>query len=69
MSYGNWNGNDPGVGDAVGDQGDPYDDSYSITVADVAIYYYKTVLSGTLADVVPTKGCEGSGARLVTSLT
>ena len=69
MTDGYWNGGDPAVGDEDGDQGDPYADSYTDTLADVAMYYYKTDLSGSLDDVVPTKGCDTANHQHMTTYT
>jgi len=54
MTDGYWNGSVSGIGNEDGDQGDPYTDTWSATLADVAMKYYKTDLSSTLADLVPT---------------
>lgn len=48
---GYWNDSYSGVGNADSDQGLPYKDSYSNTLADVAMYYWKTDLS-TLGNTV-----------------
>jgi type IV pilus assembly protein PilY1 len=58
MSDGYYNGNSPGVGNADGDNSHPpYDgsyfaDSYSDTLADVAMHYYERDLSSTLEDLL-----------------
>ena len=65
---GYWNGNDPSVGNADGDNdtdfdgnasqsndGGNYADSYDDTLADVAMSLYETDLRGDLADKVPTQ--------------
>jgi type IV pilus assembly protein PilY1 len=49
-----WNGGDPGVGNADGDNGAPYADGHSNTLADVAMYYYENDLSSSLGDEVQT---------------
>ena len=74
MTDGYWNGNSPSVGNADKDEpgepdnsiydGPPYEDNYSNTLADVAMYYYETDLSPEgltmdngdpgLNDLVPT---------------
>jgi len=58
MTDGYWNGWSPNVGNADGDgdtdfDGSPYGDSYSNTLADVAMYYYEDDLSA-LDNLVPT---------------
>ena len=57
ITDGYWNGDSPNVGDADGDQGYPYADNHSNTLADVAMEYYKRDLSdgeSGLANLVPT---------------
>ena len=54
MTDGYWNGNSPGVGNQDGGEGTPYADSWSDTLADVAMKYYKSDLSPTLGNMVPT---------------
>jgi type IV pilus assembly protein PilY1 len=53
-----WNGDDPGVGNADGDQGAPFADNYSDTLADVAMHYYETDLATGLDDLVPPSGLD-----------
>jgi len=55
ISDGYYNGNEPGlsIGNADGDNGEPYADSYSRTLADVAMYYYERDLNTGLANNVP----------------
>ncbi len=53
MTDGNWNGSSPGVGHQDRNMGDPYEDNYSDTLADVAMKYYKTDLSSGLGNLVP----------------
>ncbi len=70
MTDGFWNGPDPGVGNTDqsasadggfdGDQdesndGGNYEDTFSNTLADVAMRYYETDLRGDLANKVPTR--------------
>ncbi|HEB50009.1 MAG TPA: hypothetical protein ENI89_05315, partial [Desulfobulbus sp.] len=52
MTDGYWNGDSPGVGNADGDNGAPYADGFSNTLADVAMHYFEKDLS-TLDDLVP----------------
>ena len=63
MTDGFWNGSSPGVGNqdantANNFDGSPYADSYSDTLADVAMKYYKEDLSDTLSNVVSTNSCD-----------
>ncbi len=69
MTDGYWNGPDPSVANADGDQGVPYSDSYSNTLADVAMYYYKNDLSAALEDLVPSKGCDKALHQHMTTYT
>ena len=52
MTDGYWNGGDPGVGNVDGNNGTPYADGYSNTLADVAMYYFENDLS-SMDDLVP----------------
>jgi type IV pilus assembly protein PilY1 len=54
MTDGYWNGSSPSVGNVDKDEGEPYADNWSDTLADVAMYYYKNDLSRGLDDLVPT---------------
>jgi type IV pilus assembly protein PilY1 len=54
MTDGYWNGSSPGFGNEDGDNGVPYADSYSDTLADVAMYYYENDLASGLDNLVPT---------------
>ena len=53
VTDGYWNGSLSGIGNEDGGEGAPYADNFSGTLADVAMKYYKTDLSG-LEDLVPT---------------
>ncbi|MBI3772297.1 MAG: hypothetical protein HY272_06325 [Gammaproteobacteria bacterium] len=53
MTDGFYNDKSPDVGNIDGDNGNPYADAYSNTLADVAMYYYENDLSG-LPNKVPT---------------
>ncbi|WP_299976797.1 PilC/PilY family type IV pilus protein [uncultured Pseudoteredinibacter sp.] len=60
MSDGYWNGSNPNVGNADNDgnsdyDGDKYGDSYSNTLADVAMHYYEGDLAPGLPDLVGPK--------------
>ena len=52
MTDGYWNGGSPAVGNTDGDNGAPYADTFSNTLADVAMRYFERDLS-TLDDLVP----------------
>jgi len=60
LTDGWWNGNDPSVNNADGDNSSDFDtvcfqDSYDNTLADVAMYYYENDLSDSLANKVPPR--------------
>ena len=55
-----WNGGDPSVGNADGDNGVPYADTYWNTLADVAMYYYENDLSASLDDDVTTNPTDSA---------
>lgn len=57
VSDGFWNGNFSGLGNADGDNGAPYADSFADTLADVATYYYENDLRTDLEDVMSATGC------------
>ena len=56
MTDGAYNGDEPWATplNVDGDNGEPYADIYSNTLADVAMYYYENDLSSGLGDQVPT---------------
>ena len=56
MTDGYYNGTDPTLGNTDGGDGAPYADTFSNTLADVAMYYYKKDLvhDDDLKDLVPT---------------
>lgn len=54
MTDGYYNGSDPSVNNADGNNGDPYADTYSNTLADVAMHYYERDLNTSLDNMVPT---------------
>jgi len=58
MTDGFWNGNTPSVGNQDGNQGSPYADGYSDTLADVAMKYYKEDLADNVGNHVPTNPCD-----------
>lgn len=55
LTDGDWNGStpSPSLGNVDGSEPDPYKDSYSNTMADVAMFYYNKDLAPPLADLVP----------------
>jgi len=63
MTDGYWNGNNPGVGNADGDNGIPYADKTSDTLADVAMHFYERDLSKTLANLVPLSDADQSATQ------
>ena len=74
MSDGYWNGGNPGVGNTDNDGAGPYDggdyaDTFSNTLADVAMEYYETDLS-PLADKVPViAGVDENNAQHMVTYT
>lgn len=58
MTDGYYNGTDPSVNNEDGDNGVPYADSYSETLADVAMKYYEEDLSSSLPDNLPTNNYD-----------
>ena len=61
MTDGYWNGSySPHVGNADGDDGAPFADTYSNTLADVARYYYENDLNSSLPDEVPANDCDSN---------
>ena len=65
MTDGYYNGNDPAVGNADGDNsssydGSPYGDTCSNTLADVAMHYYETDLSTSLINKVPANDVDSN---------
>jgi len=60
MTDGYYNGSSPSVGDQDGDQGAPYADSYSDTLADVAMKYYKEDLASGLDNELPSNSCDSA---------
>ncbi|MFQ5642392.1 MAG: pilus assembly protein [Thiogranum sp.] len=74
MSDGQWNGGDPNVGNTDTDGAGPFDgglyaDTFSDTLADVAMHYYETDLS-SLADKVPViAGVDNNNAQHMVTYT
>ncbi len=69
MTDGYWNGENPYVYNQDGDQGAPYADSYSDTLADVAMKFYKEDLADDLPDIVPTTSCDHAGHQHMVTYT
>jgi type IV pilus assembly protein PilY1 len=66
MTDGYWNGGNPNVANADGDDNTAFDgsggygDTYTGTLADVAMYYYETDLRTDLANSVPANEADGA---------
>jgi type IV pilus assembly protein PilY1 len=58
VSDGFCNGDFSGVGNADGEQGKPYADAWSDTLADVAMAYYQADLAPDLPDMLPPTRCD-----------
>ncbi len=64
MTDGLWNGSlSEGFGNVDSGKGEPYQDSWSNTLADIAMYYWDKDLSSSLADMVPQKSCDRDNSR------
>ncbi len=64
MTDGLWNGSlSTSYGNVDGGKGDPYEDSWSNTLADIAMYYWDNDLSTELDNMVPQKGCDRDNNR------
>jgi type IV pilus assembly protein PilY1 len=67
-----WNGGAPlnaSIDNADGNNGVPYADGYSDTLADVAMYYYENDLSSALEDEVPTNLKDGADYQHMVTYT
>jgi type IV pilus assembly protein PilY1 len=67
-----WNGGAPlntAINNADGNNGVPYADGYSDTLADVAMYYYENDLSSALEDEVPTNLKDGADYQHMVTYT
>ena len=67
-----WNGDPPlnaSIDNEDGDDGVPYADGYSDTLADVAMYYYENDLSSALEDEVPTNLKDGADHQHMVTYT
>ncbi len=74
MTDGFYNGWSPGVGNADANtssafDGGDYADSYSNTLADVAMYYYKKDLASSLANEVPTTPTDSATHQHMNTFT
>jgi len=67
-----WNGGDPlggAIDNADGDNGVPYADTYTNTLADVAMYYYENDLSTGLDDDLPTSASDTASHQHMVTYT
>ncbi len=69
ITDGFWNGTFSGVGNADGNNGSPFADSASETLADIAMRYFETDLAPGLPDLVPRKGCDDARQQHMTTYT
>jgi len=69
MTDGYWNDAFSGVGNADGDQGAPFADHWSDTLADIAFYYYANDLAPELPDAMPPMGCDQAPHQHLTTHT
>ncbi|MCP3177383.1 PQQ-binding-like beta-propeller repeat protein [Desulfuromonas sp. KJ2020] len=69
MTDGYYNDSFSSVGNQDGTLGAPYADSYSNTLADVAMKFYKNDLSSTLSNVVPTNSCDQANYQHLVTYT
>ncbi|MEJ2659425.1 MAG: PilC/PilY family type IV pilus protein, partial [Desulfobacteraceae bacterium] len=60
VSDGFGNGGFSGAGNADGDQGEPFADAWSDTLADIAMAYYQADLGPDLPDVIPASRCDAA---------
>ena len=69
MTDGYWNGSSPSVGNVDTDNGAPYADGYSDTLADVAMYYYENDLASGLDNLVPTSDLDDASHQHMVTYT
>jgi len=72
ITDGYYNGSNPRTGAIAnndGDDGEPYADSYSDTLADVAMYYYERDLNTELADNVPENESDDANHQHMVTYT
>jgi type IV pilus assembly protein PilY1 len=67
ISDGFMNGNDPGVGNADKGSGFPYADSWSETLADVAMHYHREDLAPNVPDTVSPSRCDDAPHQHMTT--
>lgn len=60
MTDGFWNGGSPGVGNVDSNSGVPYQDTYSDTLADVAMQYWNSDLSSGLSNLLTPSGVDSA---------
>ena len=58
ITDGFWNDDFKGLGNVDINQGAPYADPWSDTLADIAMYYYINDLASSLPDLLPVKACD-----------
>lgn len=69
ITDGFWDGSYTGVGNADGNQGAPYADAWSNTLADVAMHYFQMDLAPDLSDLIPRKGCDDAAHQHMNTYT
>ncbi len=69
MTDGYWNGNSPNVGNVDGDDGVPFADNYSNTLADVARKFYDADLNNSLPNIVPQNACDQNNRQHLVTYT
>jgi type IV pilus assembly protein PilY1 len=69
MTDGYYTGSSPGMGNVDTDNGAPYADGYSDTLADVAMYYYENDLASGLDNLVPTTDTDTASHQHMVTYT
>ncbi len=69
MTDGYWNGDSPSVGNVDGDDGSPFEDNYSDTLADVARKFYDDDLNDSLPNIVPQNACDQNNRQHLVTYT
>ena len=74
LTDGYWNGGDPSVDNADGDESSEFDtacfkDSYENTLADVAMHYYENDLSSSRKDLVPSRPGDNNTMQHMVTFT
>ena len=60
MTDGYWNGGSPGVGNVDGTSGNPFQDGFSDTLADVAMQYWQNDLSAGLTNLISPSSVDSA---------